>query len=164
MPEPKCLGLLLCFRDGFGNDFTANIFVTENMFKIIRSNFVLEWASLVAQLVKNVCLQCGRPGFDPWVGKISWRREMLPTPVFWPGELATFTSLHALKYFLIFSLSFHFLKWWSTLRILPLSDFPVLFFMFYLSKPQDHKHIKLLFSTLVIELTLKLICDGGSIY
>ena len=31
-------------------------------------------------------LQCGRPGFDPWVGKIPWRREMLPTPVFWPGE------------------------------------------------------------------------------
>ena len=29
--------------------------------------------SLVAQLVKN--LQCGRPGFDPWVGKIPWRRE-----------------------------------------------------------------------------------------
>ena len=28
----------------------------------------------------------GRPGFDPWVGKIPWRREKLPTPVFWPGE------------------------------------------------------------------------------
>ena len=25
-------------------------------------------------------------GFDPWVGKIPWRREGLPTPVFWPGE------------------------------------------------------------------------------
>ena len=43
------------------------------------------WASLVAQLVKNH-LQCGRPGFDPWVGKISWRRERLLTPVFWPTE------------------------------------------------------------------------------
>ena len=42
-------------------------------------------ASLVSQLVKNL-LQCGRPGFDPWVGKIPWRRERLPTPVFWPGE------------------------------------------------------------------------------
>ena len=31
------------------------------------------WASLVAQLVKNP-LQCGRPGFDPWAGKIPWRR------------------------------------------------------------------------------------------
>ena len=23
---------------------------------------------------------------DPWVGKIPWRRERLPTAVFWPGE------------------------------------------------------------------------------
>ena len=27
-----------------------------------------------------------RPRFDPWVGKIPWRRERLPTPVFWPRE------------------------------------------------------------------------------
>ena len=27
-----------------------------------------------------------RPGFHPWVGKIPWKRERLPTPVFWPGE------------------------------------------------------------------------------
>ena len=26
------------------------------------------------------------PGFDPWVRKIPWRREWLPTPVFLPGE------------------------------------------------------------------------------
>ena len=25
-------------------------------------------------------------GFDPWVGKIPWRREWLPIPVFLPGE------------------------------------------------------------------------------
>ena len=31
-------------------------------------------------------LQCGRPGFDPWVGEIPWRRKRLPIPVFWPGE------------------------------------------------------------------------------
>ena len=30
--------------------------------------------------------QCGRPGFDSWVWKIPWRRERLPTLVFWPGE------------------------------------------------------------------------------
>ena len=24
--------------------------------------------------------------FDPWVGKIPWRRSWQPTPVFWPGE------------------------------------------------------------------------------
>ena len=27
-----------------------------------------------------------RPRFNPWVGKIPWRREWPPTPVFWPGE------------------------------------------------------------------------------
>ena len=43
------------------------------------------WASLVAQLAKNPPA-LGRPGFDPWVGKIPWRRERLPTPVSWPGE------------------------------------------------------------------------------
>ena len=42
-------------------------------------------ASLVAQLVKN-CLQCRRPGFDPWVGKIPWRRAWQPTSVFLPGD------------------------------------------------------------------------------
>ena len=31
-------------------------------------------------------LQCRRHGFDPWIGKIAWRRERLPTPVFWPAE------------------------------------------------------------------------------
>ena len=24
--------------------------------------------------------------FNPWVGKIPWKRERLPTSVFWPGE------------------------------------------------------------------------------
>ena len=37
-------------------------------------------------------MQCGKPGFDPWVGKIPWRRERLPTPVFWPEE---FHGLHS---------------------------------------------------------------------
>ena len=34
----------------------------------------------------RICLHCGRTGFNPWVGKIPWRREQLPTLVFWPGE------------------------------------------------------------------------------
>ena len=44
------------------------------------------WSSLVAQLAKKIRLQCRRPGFNPWVGKIAWRRERLPTPVFWSKE------------------------------------------------------------------------------
>ena len=29
------------------------------------------------------CLQCKRPWFNSWVGKIPWRRDRLPTSVFW---------------------------------------------------------------------------------
>ena len=47
---------------------------------------------LVAQLVKN-CLQCGRPGFEPWAGKLPQRRERLPTPVFCSGEFQGLYSL-----------------------------------------------------------------------
>ena len=28
----------------------------------------------------------GDLGWYPWVGEFPWRRERLPTPVFWPGE------------------------------------------------------------------------------
>ena len=45
----------------------------------------LNVTSLLAQ-IKTVHLKCRRPGFDPWDGKIPWRREWLPTPVFLPGE------------------------------------------------------------------------------
>ena len=35
--------------------------------------------------VKASASQCGKPGFDPWVGKIPWTRKWQPTPVFLPG-------------------------------------------------------------------------------
>ena len=59
---------------------------------------------LVSQFIKAACLQydytcfpggsegriglqCGRPGFDPWIRKILWRRERQPTPVFLPASV-----------------------------------------------------------------------------
>ena len=47
------------------------------------------WASLIAQLIKNF-LQCKRPWFNSWVGTILWRRDRLLTPVFlgFPGGSA----------------------------------------------------------------------------
>ena len=42
-------------------------------------------ASLVTQVVKNQPAR-QETGFDPWVGKIPWRRESLPTPVFLSRE------------------------------------------------------------------------------
>ena len=39
----------------------------------------------MAQTVKNPpAMQ--ETGFDPWVRKIPWRTEWLPTPVFLPGK------------------------------------------------------------------------------
>ena len=35
---------------------------------------------------KESACYCRRSGFDPWVGKIPWRRKWLTTPVFLPGE------------------------------------------------------------------------------
>ena len=35
---------------------------------------------------QRIRLQYGRPGFNPWVGKVSWRRVWPPTVVFLPGE------------------------------------------------------------------------------
>ena len=69
----------------WGKDFSAS------QKQEVRTNIILidglSWASLTVQLVKRIRLQCRRPGFDPWVGKIPWRREGLPTPVFRPGEV-----------------------------------------------------------------------------
>ena len=48
-----------------------------------------ERASQVATEVKNLPAnagRCKRRGFNPWVGKIPWRRKWQPTPVFLPGE------------------------------------------------------------------------------
>ena len=39
----------------------------------------------VAQVVKNRPAM-RRPRFDPWIGKIPWRRKWQPTAVFLPGE------------------------------------------------------------------------------
>ena len=57
---------------------------TRDLFKKIRATmgtFIFPYSS-----VGRVCLQCRRPGLDPWVGKIPWRRKWQPTPVFLPGE------------------------------------------------------------------------------
>ena len=72
--------------------------MTRNEPSFILGHVIIQ-ASFVAQLVKNH-LPCERPGLDPWVGKIPWRRERLPILVFWPGEFhglghnwATFTFI-----------------------------------------------------------------------
>ena len=45
---------------------------------ILRLPWGLRW--------QRIHLQCGRLRFDPWVGKIPWRKAWQPTLVFLPGE------------------------------------------------------------------------------
>ena len=35
---------------------------------------------------ERICLQCRKPRFNPWVGKIPWKGVEQPPPVFLPGE------------------------------------------------------------------------------
>ena len=48
---------------------------------------------------KESASNCRRPRFDPWVRKLPWRREWLPTPVFLPEEFHGERSLagHSLR-------------------------------------------------------------------
>ena len=45
-------------------------------------NWMPDWAPRWLSGKEYTC-QCRRHGFDPWVGKISWRRKWQPTPVSW---------------------------------------------------------------------------------
>ena len=53
-------------------------------------------ASLIARLVKNPPAMQETP-LRFWVGKIPWRRDRLPTPVFRPGEFHGLYSPWGLK-------------------------------------------------------------------
>ena len=44
------------------------------------------WGFPSGSVVKKICLQYRRHGFNPWVGKIPWKGKWQPTPVFLLGE------------------------------------------------------------------------------
>ena len=56
-------------------------FTNNRMFKVGPEG----WASLVVQWLKRLPAM-RETRFNPWVGKIPWRRKWQPTPVFLPGE------------------------------------------------------------------------------
>ena len=47
---------------------------------------IIEWQVLFMGFPGSSAYQCRRQGFNPWVGKISWRRKWQPTPIFFPGK------------------------------------------------------------------------------
>ena len=74
-------GLVCC--DSWGrkeSDTTEPLNWTELSFPLLRFVF------LSFTQTQRICLQCRRPGFDPWVRKIPWRKKWQPTLVFLPGK------------------------------------------------------------------------------
>ena len=74
---------ILCGKEGLGTLFLASSRL------ILKWPFL--WASIVAQV--RIYLQCGIPGFNPWAGKIPWRREWLGHFYNWYLKLSSFQRL-----------------------------------------------------------------------
>ena len=73
---------------------TANVYWgNENILELDTSNVFTEDFPGGSDSKESICLQRGRPGFDPWVGKIPWRRKWQPTPVLLPGKFRGWRSL-----------------------------------------------------------------------
>ena len=87
---------LLAFKTKYAGGFSSSLCWTPWLGSLIRIKTLTHWASLVAQLVKNPPAML-ETWFDPWVRKIPWRWERLPTPVFWPGEFHGLYSPWGLK-------------------------------------------------------------------
>ena len=69
--------------------YTSKIFIKLQIFY----DLLLILMGFLVGSLGRVCLQCGGPGFNPWVRKIPWRRKWQPTPVFLPGEFYEQRSL-----------------------------------------------------------------------
>ena len=66
-------------------------FIYQSLFHQFFFNYSVlkwkKWASQVVLVVKNLPMRGHkRCGFDPWIGKIPWRRAWQPIPIFLPGE------------------------------------------------------------------------------
>ena len=67
----------------------VNVKIASSDYLILGSNkilILLTCASLVGSVVKNPPATAGDAGFNPWVGKIPWRRKKQPTAVFLPRK------------------------------------------------------------------------------
>ena len=78
---------------GPGNDeCLSSVIQSCRAFKVVHIKFFFKWTYLqispnsVLTILPNILGFLGRPGFDPRVGRIPWRRTWQPTPVFLPGE------------------------------------------------------------------------------
>ena len=95
-----CIGYLCCFVLEILCELILLIFLGSTFFSLLFSLFFISgtlldvgpfgWSvfqgSHSGKEPASQCRRCKSRGFDPWVGKIPWRRAWQPTPVFYPGE------------------------------------------------------------------------------
>ena len=118
--------------------------------------------TLVAQMVKHLPAMQETwvwslgliPGFDPWVGKIPWRRKWRPTPVLLPGKFHAQKSLvgyspwgckesDTTEPFYFTSLILSIIHCLSASMLFPYKYFK---YLYLLDALQPHIHIDILFS------------------
>ena len=81
-----------CHRDGVPCETRYGSWVCPAARQKWNGRHVKHKASLVLRW-SRIFLQCKRPEFSPWIGKIPWRRAWQPTAVFLPRELHRQRSL-----------------------------------------------------------------------
>ena len=91
------LAIYWSFSISPSNEYSGLIFFRIDWFDLLEGQGTLKSliqhhsskASILqhsAFLTGRICLQFMKPRFDSWFGKICWRRDRLPSLVFWPGE------------------------------------------------------------------------------
>ena len=75
------------------SDMTERLSLSLYIWKILSTPKILKliqglpwWLCGKKKKKKKTNCQCRRPGFDPWVRKIPWRRKWQPSPVFLSGK------------------------------------------------------------------------------
>ena len=90
-PDCSLQGLLWCMKY-ISLPLRTKVLISSDAGNVACPDIIVSNSSEIVQVFpggassKKSAYQCRRCWFHPWVGKISWRREQQPTPVFWPGE------------------------------------------------------------------------------
>ena len=83
--------IFLCFLSSQKNHRDNREKISGTLKALASATFVLDYGEYVgfpggSDGKESACSAGDLPGFDSWVGKMPWRRECLPTPVFLPEE------------------------------------------------------------------------------
>ena len=81
----ECTGAF-CLKKSGGTMISRRCLWSQGWHLAVRSEAFLRPGGASGEELTCKCRRHKRCRFDPWVGKIPWRRTRQPTPVFLPGE------------------------------------------------------------------------------